>query len=223
MTTLPTRVAIVGGHGKIARLLLPLLLERGADVVSLARGREQLAALTSAGATARQLDIETSTESDFQLAFDGCDAVVFSAGGGADGNIARKRTVDLEGSLMSIAGAQGSGIARFVQVSAFGVDAPVRLNPSRTWKAYVDAKRDADAALRASKLDWTIVRPGGLTDDAGTGMVELAPDVRRGRIPRADVAAVIAAVLSRPDTVGHQWELVGGTTPIDAAIDTAVS
>ena len=89
------------------------------------------------------------------------------------------------------------------------------------WKAYVEAKRDADAALRASTLAWTILRPGRLTDDPATGLVALGPDVTRADVTRADVAAVLAAVLDRPDTVGKQWNLVGGDVPIAQAVDAA--
>jgi uncharacterized protein YbjT (DUF2867 family) len=147
---------------------------------------------------------------------------VFTAGGGPDGNIERKRTVDLGGSLKSVEGAVAAGVRRFVQVSAIGVDDPLDDDASPVWKAYVEAKRDADAALRASDLDWTIVRPGRLTDDPATGLVSLGPDVSRGDVTRADVAAVVVAVLDTPATIGKQWDLVGGDTPVERAIATLV-
>ena len=96
-----------------------------------------------------------------------------------------------------------------MQVSAISVDEPLPDDASPVWKAYVEAKRDADAALRDSGLDWTILRPGGLTDGPGTGRVALGPDVERGEVPRADVAEVVAAVLEDPATIGRQWVLVG--------------
>ena len=222
MTTTPHTIAIVGGHGKVALQLIPLLVDAGKHVVALARKDEQLTHLESLGATARRLDIEQSDNAAFAEAFAGCDAVVFAAGGGPDGNIERKRTVDLEGSLKSIAGARHAGIDRLVQVSAIGVDHPLPDDASEVWQAYVGAKRDADAALRDSGLDWTIIRPGGLTDDAGTGQVNLAPEVERGSIPRADVAAVVAACLDRSETAGQQWELVSGDTPIADAVTAAL-
>ncbi len=134
----------------------------------------------------------------------------------------RKRTVDLEGSTKSAAAAREAGIARFLQVSAIGVDDPQPDDIEPVWAAYVTAKRDADAALRESGLDWTILRPGGLTDDEPTGRVELAPKVARSSVPRADVAAVLVACLDDDRTIGSQWELVGGETPITEAIDAAV-
>ena len=173
------------------------------------------------GPTSRLLDIERDDADAFAAAFAGCDAVVFAAGGGPDGNIERKRTVDLEGSLKSIEGARIAGIRRFVQVSAIDVDDPLPDDTGDVWRAYVEAKRDADAALRASDLDWTIVRPGRLTDDPPTGLVALGADVARGDVTRADVAAVVAAVIDADTTVGHQWNLVGGDVPVADAVTAA--
>src|SRR4051794_14771225 len=212
------RVAIVGGHGQVALQLHPVLVRAGHQPVALVRGDGYRSELESLGAEVRLLDIENEDADAFAEAFAGCDAVVFAAGGGPDGNIERKRTVDLEGSLKSIAGAQQAGISRFVQVSAIGVDEPLPDSTQPVWRAYVEAKRDADAALRSSHLDWTILRPGRLTDDAPTGLVALG-DVARGDVTRADVAAVITLVLGDPRTVGRQWSLVGGTTPLREAVD----
>jgi len=218
-----TRIAIVGGHGKIARLLIPLLVDAGHQPVALVRNPDYSAELEALGAEVGILDIEQDGADAFAKAFSGADAVVFAAGGGPDGNIERKRTVDLEGSLKSIDGAQTAGITRFVQISAIAVDQPISADAGEVWKAYVEAKRDADIALRASDLDWTIIRPGGLTDEAPTGLVELAETVERAQIPRADVAAVIAAAVDEPATINRQWELTSGETPIDDAIAGAVA
>lgn len=214
-------VAIVGGNGQIARLLHPLLVARGHTPVALVRQESYRAELEDLGAEVRLLDIESSTAADFGTAFAGAHAVVFAAGGGPDGDIERKRTVDLEGALKSIEGAQQAGISRFVQVSAINVDEPVAADASPVWKAYVEAKRDADIALRDSGLDWTIIRPGGLTDDAGTGLVELGQQVARAEVPRADVAAVIAEVVDSGAGIGAQWNLVSGETPVAEAIASA--
>lgn len=218
-----TRIAIVGGHGKIARLLIPLLVDAGHQPVALVRNPDYSPELEALGAEVGILDIEQDGADAFAEAFAGADAVVFAAGGGPDGNIERKRTVDLGGSLKSIEGARTAGITRFVQISAIAVDEPISTGPGDVWTAYVEAKRDADIALRDSDLDWTIIRPGGLTDDEPTGLVELAEKVERAQIPRADVAAVIVAALDEPATINRQWELVSGDTPIDDAIAGAVS
>ena len=216
-----SRIAIVGGHGKIARLLIPLLVDAGHLPVALVRNPEHAAELETAGAEVVLLDIEASEAEAFAEAFAGAAAVVFAAGGGPDGKIERKRSVDLGGSLKSIAGAQQAGVKRFVQVSAIGVDQPVPDDTEPVWRAYVEAKRDADVALRDSGLDWTIIRPGGLTDDPGTGTVTIGETVDRAEVTRADVAAVLADVLADPGTIGHQWELVGGSTPIPQALEDA--
>ena len=216
------RIAVVGGHGQIARHLLVELRRSEHDAVALVRREEYRAELESRGAEVRLLDLEQQDAAAFAAAFEGCDAVVFAAGGGPDGNAERKRTVDLEGSLKSIEGAERAGISRFVQISAIGVDDPLPEDTEEVWRAYVEAKRDADAALRASSLDWTIIRPGRLTDDPATGLVALGPEVGRGEVPRADVAAVVAAVLGLETARGRQWNLVGGDVPVAEAVRAAV-
>jgi len=213
-----SRIAVVGGHGQVARHLLVALRRSEHDAVALVRRDAYRAELESRGAEVRLLDLEQADAEGYAAAFEGCDAVVFAAGGGPDGNIERKRTVDLEGSLKSIEGARLAGIERFVQVSAINVDDPLPEDTDDVWRAYVEAKRDADAALRDSDLAWTIIRPGRLTDDPATGLVSLGPDVAGGDVTRADVAAVLAAVLDEPATVGKQWNLVNGDTPVTEAV-----
>lgn len=211
-------IAIVGGHGQVARLLVPLLAERGDLPVALVRNPDHASDLP--GAAIRLLDIESASAEDFAAVFTDCDAVVFAAGGGPDGKIERKRTVDLEGSLKSIEAAKKLGIRRFVQISAMGVDSDPGADAGEVWKAYVRAKRDADTALRDSGLHWTIIRPGALTDDDATGRVTVGETVDRSEIPRADVAAVIAAVLADDSTIGKQFEVISGDTPIAEALSS---
>jgi uncharacterized protein YbjT (DUF2867 family) len=213
-----SRIAIVGGHGQVARHLLIELRRSEHTPIALVRNEDYREELESRGAEMRLLDIEREDASAFAAAFAGCHAVVFAAGGGPDGNIERKRTVDLEGSLKSIEGARKAGIERFVQVSAIGVDNPLPADTGAVWRAYVEAKRDADAALRDSGLAWTILRPGWLTDEPATGRVALGSAVERGDVPRADVAAVLAAVIDQEATVGRQWNLVSGDTLVPEAV-----
>jgi uncharacterized protein YbjT (DUF2867 family) len=211
-------VVIVGGHGKVALRLAEALTGRGHTVRSTIRAESHGPDIERTGAEPYLLDIEGSEAEDFAEVFGGADAVVFSAGAGGDGNIDRKRTVDLEGSLKSIAGARIAGISRFVQVSAFGVDTPLQADAAPVWRAYVEAKRDADTALRASGLDWTVVRPGALTDDPATALVRIGDDIPSGEIPRADVAAVIVAALEDDSTIGKQFELTSGDRTIPDAL-----
>lgn len=218
-----TKIAIVGGNGQIARRLTARLVAADHEPIGLVRRPEQIESLRGVGADGRLLDIENAGHEDFVEALRGCDAVVFAAGGGPDGNAERKRTVDLEGSTKSIAAAQVLGIRRFVQISAINVDEEPDPELGDVWQAYVIAKREADQALRASDLDWTILRPGLLTDHPATGLVALGPDVERGDVTRDDVAAVVAAVLDDDRTIGHQWNLVNGDTPIPEALSAATS
>ena len=211
-------VVIVGGHGKVALRLAEALTGRGHTVRSTIRNEAHGADIEATGAEPYLLDIERSDAEDFAEVFGDAHAVVFSAGGGGDGSVERKRTVDLEGSLKSIAGAKLAGITRFVQVSAFGVDTPVADDAAPAWRAYVDAKRDADVALRASGLDWTVVRPGALTDGPATGLVRVGDDIPSGSISRSDVAAVIVAALEADSTIGTQFELTDGDRTIPDAI-----
>ncbi len=212
------KIAIVGGHGQVALLLLDQLRSTSHQAVALVRREAYRDELEALGAEVRLLDIERDDAQAFAAAFDGCDAVVFAAGGGADGDVDRKRTVDLEGSLKSAEGARLAGVRRFVQISAIGVDDPLPDDTSEVWRAYVEAKRDADAALRETDLDWTILRPGRLTDDPATGHVALGADVARGDVTRADVAAVVAAVVDAEASIGQQWNLVNGDVPVAKAV-----
>ena len=206
----------------MARHLHHALVRRGHTPVALVRRESYRAELEELGAEVRILDIEQQDADAFAEAFAGCDAVVFAAGGGPDGNIERKRTVDLEGSLKSIDGCGRAGISRFVQISAISVDDPLPEDTAPVWKAYAEAKRDSDTALRDSDLDWTIIRPGRLTDEPATGLVELGETVARSDVPRADVAEVVAAVLDDPRSSHRQWNLVSGDTAVDEAVGRAL-
>lgn len=213
-----TRVAIIGAHGKVAQQLMRVLYDEGDDFVGVVRNEDHADDIYRFGGEGVLLDIEQAQPDAIARAVEGCDALVFAAGAGPDSGPARKATVDYEGSIKSQQAVRLCGIRRFVQISAMGVDNPIAEGSGESWTAYVEAKRDADVELRRSGLDWTIVRPGSLTSEEGTGLVEAAPRVERGSIPRADVARVIAAVLRDPATVHAQFELVSGSVPIDEAV-----
>lgn len=213
-------IVIVGGHGRVALLLARALTGQGHTVRSTVRSEAHGADVESAGATPWTLDIEAADAGDLAEAFGAADAVVFSAGAGGDGDADRKRTVDLGGSLKSIDAAKLAGVGRFVQVSAMGVDEPLPADTDPVWRAYVEAKRDADAALRDSGLDWTIVRPGALTDEVATDRVQVADRLPSGSVPRADVAALLVAVLEDDSTIGAQFELTSGPLTVSDALAT---
>ncbi|GAA4156699.1 NAD(P)H-binding protein [Gryllotalpicola daejeonensis] len=216
------RVAIIGAHGKVGQELMRELYDAGHDFVGIARGEEHAEDVFRLGGEGVRLDLEATDAATLAQAIEGCDAVVFTAGAGGGSGVERKRTVDYGASVLSVQAAQAAGIRRFIQISAAGVDDPTTetVVPDEQWVAYVRAKRDADAELRSSGLDWTILRPTTLTTGEGTGLIELAESVDRanGSIARADVAATIVAVLDNAGTAGKQWELTGGSTPIAEAV-----
>ncbi len=211
-------IVIAGGHGQIAMLLHPILRDRGHVVRGLIGNPDQAEELRAAGAEPVLCDLEA--EDDLSGYVAGANAVVFAAGAGPGSGAERKWTVDRDGALKLMAAARASGIDRYVQVSAMRVEEP---RGGEVFRAYLQAKAEADAALRASDLAWTIVRPGRLTDHAGTGRVALAHELPPGEVPRADVAAVLAEVLETPKTAGHQLDLTSGEQSIGEALRDAVS
>jgi uncharacterized protein YbjT (DUF2867 family) len=213
------RVVIAGGHGKIALLLERLLAERGDQAVGLIRNPAHVADVHQAGAEAVVCDLEAASAGDVTVLLAGADAVVFAAGAGPGSGAARKDTVDRAASVLMADAAERAGVRRFVQVSAMGTDQLPAPGRGEVWAAYITAKTAAEADLRARDLDWTILRPGGLTDGPATGTIRLAPPpVPAGTVPRADVAAVIAALLDNPGTRHRTLELTGGDTPVAAAV-----
>jgi uncharacterized protein YbjT (DUF2867 family) len=213
------RVVIAGGHGKIALLLECLLDGRGDQVVGLIRNPAQVADVRNAGAEAVVCDLEAASAEDVAAVLSGADAVVFAAGAGAGSGAPRKDSVDRAASVLMADAAERAGIRRFVQISSMGAGQPPRPGTGEVWAAYITAKTAAEADLRARDLDWTILRPGGLTDAPATGRIRLAPPpVPAGTVPRADVAAVIAGLLDEPGTRHQTLELVGGDSPVAAAV-----
>src|SRR5215475_3407238 len=213
------RVVIAGGHGKIALLLERLLTGRGDQAVGLIRNPAHAADVRQAGAEAAVCDLEAASADDVAVLLSGADAVVFAAGAGAGSGAPRKDSVDRAASVLMADAAERAGVRRFVQISSMGAGQPPRPGSDEVWAAYITAKTAAEDDLRTRDLDWTIVRPGGLTDAAATGRVRLAaPPVPRGAIPRAHVAAVIAALLDEPGTRHQTLELTGGNSPVAAAV-----
>ena len=213
------RVVIAGGHGKIAWLLERLLAGRGDQAVGLIRNPAHAADVQKAGAEAVVCDLEAASAEDVAALLAGAAAVVFAAGAGAGSGAPRKDTVDRGASVLLADAAERAGVRRFVQISTMGAGQPPQPGTDEVWAAYITAKTAAEDDLRSRDLDWTILRPGRLTDAPATGRIRLAaPPVPRGAIPRADVAAVIAALLDEPGTWHQTLELVGGDTPLGAAV-----
>jgi uncharacterized protein YbjT (DUF2867 family) len=208
-------VAIAGGHGKIALLLGALLVEQGHSVLGLIRDPGQEGDLHAIGVEPVLCDLES--DHDVAAAVAGADAVVFAAGAGAGSGAERKRTMDLGGAVKLIEAAKEKGVRRYVMVSAMGAADPPA-SGGDVFGEYLRAKAAADEALRASGLDHTIVRPGMLTDDPPSGRVRIAERLERGEVSRADVAAVLAAVLVAPNAIGREFDLIAGETPVAEAV-----
>jgi uncharacterized protein YbjT (DUF2867 family) len=209
-------VAVVGGHGKIALTLQRLLAERGDSARGLIRNPDHAADLEAVGAEPVVCDLE-DPDADVAAAVAGADAIVFAAGAGPGSGAERKKTVDLDGALRSIEAAKTNGINRFVMISAMGAAAPP--DGDEVFAVYLRAKADADKALAGSGLEHTIVRPGSLTDDPGTGRIAAAEHLGRGgQIPRDDVAATLLTVLDEPSTIGKTFEAISGDDEIAAAL-----
>jgi uncharacterized protein YbjT (DUF2867 family) len=210
------RIVIAGGHGQIALRLERLLAARGDTPVGLIRNPEHTADLIAAGAEPVVTDLEQVSVAALADHLAGADAVVFAAGAGPGSGDARKDTVDRGASALLADAAQAAGVRRFVQVSSMGADR-AELG-SDSFSVYLRAKAAAEADLRTRDLDWTILRPGGLTNDPGTGRVRLAPSTGRGSVPRDDVAAVLLALLDAPTTVGMTIELISGDSSVGDAV-----
>jgi uncharacterized protein YbjT (DUF2867 family) len=207
-------ILVAGGHGQIALRLLKLLASQGHTARGLIRRPEQATDLQAVGAVPVLGDLEN----DPSLApyVKGADAVVFAAGAGPGSGPARKRTVDLGGAIKLADAAIDQHVRRYVMVSSIGAQDPAA---GGAMQPYLEAKAEADAYVVASGLDCTIVRPGQLTDDPGTGLVTVTRELgNRGPVPRDDVAAVLAACLVTPATIGVTFELFAGPTPIAEAL-----
>lgn len=211
------RVVIAGGHGKIARQLERLLAATGDEAVGIIRNVEQAPALRDLSAEPVVLDLESAAVDEVADVLKGADAAVFAAGAGAGSGVARKETVDLGAARLFADAAERAGVRRHIQIGAMGVDRP-RPGAGEVFAAYLRAKKSAEDDLRARDLDWTIVRPGRLTDEPAIGEVHLAENVDYGEIPREDVAAVLIALIEEPRSFRRTLELVTGNTPVDEAI-----
>jgi uncharacterized protein YbjT (DUF2867 family) len=209
------RVAIAGGHGKIGLRLTRLLHERGDEPSPLIRDPAQAEELRPYGDPV-VVDLEAADEAEVAQAVEGADAIVFTAGAGPGSGAERKWTMDYGGAVKLIAAARAKGISRYVIVSAQNADPDAEGDD--TFAVYLRAKGKADQELQESRLDYTVVRPTGLTDEPGVGTVEIAEQVERGQISREDVARVLVAVLDEPATIGKTFALGPGDVPIADAI-----
>jgi uncharacterized protein YbjT (DUF2867 family) len=202
------RVVIAGGHGQIALRLSRLLVGRGDEVVGLVRNPEHVADLGAVGASGVVLDLERATVNEVADVLVGADAAVFAAGAGPGSGLARKETVDRAAAVLFAQAAEEATVRRFVQVSSMGVDRAGAPGTDEVFSAYLRAKDAAERDLRARDLDWTILRPGRLTNKPGGAELTLAESVPFGSVSRDDVASVLVALLDDSGSVGRTLELV---------------
>ncbi|WP_147918412.1 SDR family oxidoreductase [Ruania zhangjianzhongii] len=215
-----TRIAIIGGHGKIALRLASLLSGRGDEVTAVIRNPDHTADVEATGARPVVADVENLSATQIAEVIAGHDAVVWSAGAGG-GNPDRTYAVDRDAAIRSMDAAQLAAVMRFVMVSYLGARTDHGVPEDSAFFPYAEAKAAADEHLRGTSLHWTILQPSKLTDDPGTGHITLAED--RGDITRDDVAQVAAEALARPDTASTTIPFVNGETSITAALDEVVA
>ncbi|PBJ38219.1 SDR family oxidoreductase [Mycobacterium avium] len=209
------RVVIVGGHGKVALQLSAILTQRGDAVTSLFRNPDHADDVAATGAKPVVADIERLDTDALAGLLAGHDAVVFSAGAGG-GNPARTYAVDRDAAIRVVDAAARSGVKRFVMVSYFGAGPDHGVPQDDPFFPYAESKAAADAHLRASDLDWTILGPGRLTLDPPTG--RLAVGRGKGEVSRADVASVVAAALADDSTIRRTIDFNNGDVPIAVAL-----
>lgn len=211
-----SRILIIGGHGKVALLLAPLLVARGDDVTSVIRNPAHSADVAATGAAPVVADVESLSPDELDSLLTGHDAVVWSAGAGG-GSPARTYAVDRDAAIRSMDAAASAGANRYVMVSYFGANADHGVPADDPFFAYAEAKAAADDHLRASPLSWTVLGPSSLTLDAATGRIDRGA-AESGSVSRADVAAVVAATLVEPATIGRTIRFNSGEVPIAEAL-----
>jgi uncharacterized protein YbjT (DUF2867 family) len=208
------KVLVAGAHGKTARRLVRMLTEDGHEVRGLVRKAEQMPDVEADGAQSVLVDLEREeVEGAVGRAVEGCDAIVFVAGAGPESGAARKQSMDYGGAVKLVEAAEKNGVRRYLMLSSMGAGEPE--DGSQAMQPYLFAKARADERLQESDLDYTIFRPGGLTDEEGTGRIEAAEHLGgRGEISRDDVARTFAEALALENTYHKTFEILAGDTPI---------
>jgi uncharacterized protein YbjT (DUF2867 family) len=214
-------VLIAGGHGKLARRLARLLVARGDRVRGMIRSPDHVADLRGDGSEPVVCDLESAAVEEVAAAVQGAEAVVFAAGAGPGSGAERKLTMDRDGAIKLLEAARLAGASRYVMVSSVGAESPP--DADDVFSVYLRAKAEADQALAESDRDWTILRPGMLRDEPGTGRVLVQAEPVRAEVSRDDVAAVLAAVLHEPRAVRRTLYVVGGDDSIEEALAGALA
>ncbi|WP_156251461.1 SDR family oxidoreductase [Pseudactinotalea terrae] len=210
-------IVVIGAHGKVAQLTLPLLVAAGHNVFGLVRRPNQMQAIEQTGAHGMLADIEHHDTRGIANLLRGHKAVIWSAGAGG-GDPRRTYAVDRDAAIRTMDAAASVGVHRFVMVSYFGAGPEHDTPPDSSFFAYAQAKSAADGHLALTNMAWTILRPSRLTDDEPTGKITVGSDEGAGSVSRADVAAVIAHCIADPHTIGKIYEFNNGEVPIAEAL-----
>ncbi|SFE05189.1 NAD(P)H-binding [Lentibacillus persicus] len=214
------KILVAGANGKIGKHLVTFIQKSdNMEVKAMIRDKEQASFFENLGAETAVVDLEESVDAIAKAAED-VDTVVFTAGSGGHTGKDKTIMVDLDGAVKTIEAAKAAGVKRFVLISSFDTTREAILKANDSFAPYVAAKHYADEWLKGSGLDYTIIHPGVLTNDEGTGQVNLAPQVERDEVPREDIARVILASLENDKTIGKAFQVVRGTTVIREAVDS---
>ncbi|UFU00252.1 SDR family oxidoreductase [Radiobacillus kanasensis] len=212
------KILVVGANGQIGKHLVKFIQDSGSHTArAMIRKQEQAAYFEELGAETALVDLEGEIE-EIAKAAEGIDAIVFTAGSGPHTGKDKTIMIDLDGAVKTIEAAKVAGVKRFIMVSSFDTTREAIQEAPESFAPYVAAKHYADEWLKDTNLDYTIVHPGGLTNDSGTGKVQAAVEVERGMVPRVDVAEVIFGCLENDSTIGKEFQVVSGSTPIEEAV-----
>ncbi|TLS36237.1 SDR family oxidoreductase [Pseudalkalibacillus caeni] len=212
------KVLVVGANGQIGKHLVSLVQDNDSlEAKAMIRKQEQASFFENLGAETVMADLEGEVETIAKAA-EGVDAIVFTAGSGPHTGSDKTLMVDLDGAVKTIEAAKVAGVKRFIMISSFDTRREAIQAAPSSFAPYVVAKHYADDWLRRTNLDYTIIHPGALTNDKGTGEVNAAEEVERGQVPREDVASVIVASLENDSTIGKEFQVVAGTKPVNEAI-----
>ncbi|WP_238458113.1 SDR family oxidoreductase [Alkalihalobacterium alkalinitrilicum] len=212
------KVLVVGANGQIGKHLISLIQNSDSlKAKAMIRNQEQAGFFENLGAETVVVDLEQDIDTIAKAAV-GVDAVVFTAGSGAHTGKDKTIMVDLDGAVKTIEAAKVAGVKRFIMISSFDTRREAILAAPPSFAPYVAAKHYADEWLKRTDLDYTIIHPGLLTNNQGTGKIKAADEVARDEIPREDVASVILATLENDSTIGKEFQLVTGNTPIKEAV-----
>lgn len=212
------KVLVVGANGQIGKHLVSFIQEKdNLQAKAMIRKEEQVSYFKELGAETAVVDLEGEID-DIAEAAKGVDAVVFTAGSGPKTGKDKTLMIDLDGAVKTIEATKKAGVKRFIMVSSFDTTRQAIQEAPESFAPYVVAKHYADEWLKATDLDYTIVHPGGLTNDEGTGKVTVSMSGEMGKVPREDVARAILVTLENDSTIGKEFQIVGGDTPVEEAV-----